>query len=244
MKRLRPSRSRTGRPRVCHCRPLELGKRRYAPTRDHVQISAMRLRIVKCCRSAPPRSPSRCQPAHRAHHAGVALRGDDGGVGTKVQAAASPPRRAAGSQAAWAGPFTRTDIASLTYEQIKGTGRNTCPTVETAACRKSPSAARRRLTSSASSRPPSRCENCPRRRILRPGAPPAPPGGRAAPRAPSGRPGRRRSRPRAVAGAPPRRPGGPPPLPAPAPPPRRPRAPRRRTTHRTARRHPRCWRRS
>merc|ERR1719284_2398965 len=30
-----------------------------------------------------------------------------------------------------AGPFTRTEIASLTYEQIKGTGlANTCPIVE------------------------------------------------------------------------------------------------------------------
>eukprot|EP00320_Phaeocystis_rex_P022183 CAMPEP_0119062756 /NCGR_PEP_ID=MMETSP1178-20130426/6273_1 /TAXON_ID=33656 /ORGANISM="unid sp, Strain CCMP2000" /LENGTH=125 /DNA_ID=CAMNT_0007044063 /DNA_START=87 /DNA_END=461 /DNA_ORIENTATION=+ len=32
---------------------------------------------------------------------------------------------------AQAGPFTRTEIASLTYEQVKGTGlANTCPTVE------------------------------------------------------------------------------------------------------------------
>jgi photosystem II oxygen-evolving enhancer protein 1 len=38
----------------------------------------------------------------------------------------------AGVQSASAGPFTRSDIASLTYEQIKGTGlANTCPTVET-----------------------------------------------------------------------------------------------------------------
>merc|ERR1711933_349575 len=30
-----------------------------------------------------------------------------------------------------AGPFTRTEIASLTYEQVKGTGlANTCPAVE------------------------------------------------------------------------------------------------------------------
>jgi len=36
-----------------------------------------------------------------------------------------------GVQSASAGPFTRTDIASLTYEQIKGTGlANTCPKVE------------------------------------------------------------------------------------------------------------------
>jgi photosystem II oxygen-evolving enhancer protein 1 len=38
---------------------------------------------------------------------------------------------AVGVQSASAGPFTRTEIASLTYEQIKGTGlANTCPKVE------------------------------------------------------------------------------------------------------------------
>ena len=37
----------------------------------------------------------------------------------------------AGAQSASAGPFTRSDIASLTYDQIKGTGlANTCPVVE------------------------------------------------------------------------------------------------------------------
>ena len=37
----------------------------------------------------------------------------------------------AGAQSASAGPFTRSEIASLTYEQIKGTGlANTCPKVE------------------------------------------------------------------------------------------------------------------
>merc|ERR1719498_1161417 len=37
----------------------------------------------------------------------------------------------AGVQGASAGPFTRSEIASLTYEQIKGTGlANTCPKVE------------------------------------------------------------------------------------------------------------------
>merc|ERR1719271_218199 len=37
----------------------------------------------------------------------------------------------AGVQGASAGPFTRGEIASLTYEQIKGTGlANTCPKVE------------------------------------------------------------------------------------------------------------------
>lgn len=38
---------------------------------------------------------------------------------------------AAGVQSAHAGPFTRSEISSLTYEQIKGTGlANTCPRVE------------------------------------------------------------------------------------------------------------------
>jgi len=38
---------------------------------------------------------------------------------------------ATGVQSASAGPFTRSEIASLTYEQIKGTGlANTCPKVE------------------------------------------------------------------------------------------------------------------
>ena len=38
---------------------------------------------------------------------------------------------AAGAQSAVAGPFTRGELASLTYEQIKGTGlANTCPVVE------------------------------------------------------------------------------------------------------------------
>merc|ERR1719181_663129 len=52
---------------------------------------------------------------------------------TKLQAAGLAAALVlAGTQGASAGPFTRTDIASLTYEQIKGTGlANTCPTVET-----------------------------------------------------------------------------------------------------------------
>lgn len=38
---------------------------------------------------------------------------------------------ASGVQSASAGPFTRSEIASLTYDQIKGTGlANTCPKVE------------------------------------------------------------------------------------------------------------------
>merc|ERR1719199_1463864 len=38
---------------------------------------------------------------------------------------------ATGVQSASAGPFTRSELSSLTYEQIKGTGlANTCPKVE------------------------------------------------------------------------------------------------------------------
>merc|ERR1719218_1691 len=52
---------------------------------------------------------------------------------TKLQAAGLAAALVlAGTQGASAGPFTRSDIASLTYEQIKGTGlANTCPKVET-----------------------------------------------------------------------------------------------------------------
>ena len=51
---------------------------------------------------------------------------------TRVQAAGLAVALAlASTQSAVAGPFTRSDIASLTYEQIKGTGlANTCPKVE------------------------------------------------------------------------------------------------------------------
>ena len=145
--------------------------------------------------------------------------------GTKVQAAGLAAALAlAGSQAAWAGPFTRTDIASLTYEQIKGTGlANTCPTVETGGPQKIAISGEKKID-----------EFCLEPTSFQVRKLPAPPNfaprraARAArrsrcPRAPAVRPGRRRSRPRAVAGAAPRRPGGPlPALPAaPRPPPRR-----------------------
>lgn len=49
----------------------------------------------------------------------------------KVAGLASALALATGVQSASAGPFTRSEIASLTYEQIKGTGlANTCPKVE------------------------------------------------------------------------------------------------------------------
>merc|ERR1719230_2553184 len=49
----------------------------------------------------------------------------------KTVGVAAAAALAAGVQSASAGPFTRSEIASLTYEQIKGTGlANTCPKVE------------------------------------------------------------------------------------------------------------------
>jgi photosystem II oxygen-evolving enhancer protein 1 len=51
--------------------------------------------------------------------------------GWKAAGLAAALSVAVGVQSASAGPFTRTEIASLTYEQIKGTGlANTCPKVE------------------------------------------------------------------------------------------------------------------
>jgi photosystem II oxygen-evolving enhancer protein 1 len=55
----------------------------------------------------------------------------EGGPDWKGVAAAAALSLAVGVQSASAGPFTRSEIASLTYDQIKGTGlANTCPTVE------------------------------------------------------------------------------------------------------------------
>ena len=51
--------------------------------------------------------------------------------GWKAAGLAAALTLAAGVESASAGPFTRSEIASLTYEQIKGTGlANTCPVVE------------------------------------------------------------------------------------------------------------------
>merc|ERR1719199_1410504 len=51
--------------------------------------------------------------------------------GWKAAGLAAALALATGVQSASAGPFTRSEIASLTYEQIKGTGlANTCPKVE------------------------------------------------------------------------------------------------------------------
>merc|ERR1719424_1379369 len=52
-------------------------------------------------------------------------------AGWKAAGLAAALALATGVQSASAGPFTRSEIASLTYEQIKGTGlANTCPKVE------------------------------------------------------------------------------------------------------------------
>ena len=51
--------------------------------------------------------------------------------GWKAAGLAAALALATGVQSASAGPFTRSEIASLTYDQIKGTGlANTCPKVE------------------------------------------------------------------------------------------------------------------
>jgi len=53
------------------------------------------------------------------------------GTNWKAAGLAAAVALGAGVQGASAGPFTRSEIASLTYEQIKGTGlANTCPKVE------------------------------------------------------------------------------------------------------------------
>merc|ERR1719310_255736 len=55
----------------------------------------------------------------------------ESGAGWKSAGLAAALALATGVQSASAGPFTRSEIASLTYEQIKGTGlANTCPKVE------------------------------------------------------------------------------------------------------------------
>merc|ERR1719230_1695697 len=52
-------------------------------------------------------------------------------TGWKAAGLAAALAVATGVQSASAGPFTRSEIASLTYDQIKGTGlANTCPKVE------------------------------------------------------------------------------------------------------------------
>ena len=57
--------------------------------------------------------------------------------GWKAAGLAAALALAGGVQSASAGPFTRTEIQSLTYEQIKGTGlANTCPQVENGGAQK------------------------------------------------------------------------------------------------------------
>ena len=69
--------------------------------------------------------PARVQPMQRAADVQMSV--------PKVAQVATLAAAAvlAAAQSASAGPFTRSEIASLTYEQIKGTGlANTCPKVE------------------------------------------------------------------------------------------------------------------
>merc|ERR1719247_3466567 len=66
-------------------------------------------------------------PAARATDVAMA----ENAAGWKAAGLAAALALSAGVQSASAGPFTRSEIASLTYEQIKGTGlANTCPKVE------------------------------------------------------------------------------------------------------------------
>lgn len=73
---------------------------------------------------------SRVAPVQRY---GPVLMAESNGIAQKAAGVAAALVLAAGAQSASAGPFTRTEIASLTYDQIKGTGlANTCPMVEDA----------------------------------------------------------------------------------------------------------------
>ena len=70
---------------------------------------------------------ARVVPARGAADVSMAAQTD----GWKAAGLAAALALATGVQSASAGPFTRSEIASLTYEQIKGTGlANTCPKVE------------------------------------------------------------------------------------------------------------------
>merc|ERR1719311_1128891 len=74
------------------------------------------------------------QPAVASRFApsrGVDVQMAENAAGWKAAGLAAALALAGGVQSASAGPFTRSEIASLTYEQIKGTGlANTCPKVE------------------------------------------------------------------------------------------------------------------
>ena len=73
-------------------------------------------------------APGRVAPMQRS--ADVSMAAKDSVTAGQVAGMAAAVL-AVGVQSASAGPFTRTDIASLTYQQIKGTGlANTCPVVE------------------------------------------------------------------------------------------------------------------
>lgn len=77
----------------------------------------------------PAMKPLNARVAPMQHASPVMMASDATKVGAATLAAALVLSGAA--QSALAGPFTRSDIASLTYDQIKGTGlANTCPKVE------------------------------------------------------------------------------------------------------------------
>jgi len=70
----------------------------------------------------------------RAPRADVRMAANEQVDGWKAAGLAAALALATGVQSASAGPFTRSEIASLTYDQIKGTGlANTCPKVEAGA---------------------------------------------------------------------------------------------------------------
>jgi photosystem II oxygen-evolving enhancer protein 1 len=73
-------------------------------------------------------APMRAAPTRSTD---VAMAATEDAASWKAAGLAAALALATGVQSASAGPFTRSEIASLTYEQIKGTGlANTCPKVE------------------------------------------------------------------------------------------------------------------
>ena len=90
-------------------------------------ISASLLLSGNAAAYAPASLNTRVAPVRGAADVRMAENND----GWKAAGLAAALALATGVQSASAGPFTRSEIASLTYEQIKGTGlANTCPKVE------------------------------------------------------------------------------------------------------------------
>jgi photosystem II oxygen-evolving enhancer protein 1 len=88
-------------------------------------------------------------PAARVAHTPASVQmaaADDAVNNWKAAGLAAALALATGVQSASAGPFTRSEIASLTYEQIKGTGlANTCPKVENGGAEKIAISGKKRL---------------------------------------------------------------------------------------------------